>query len=79
MDTFLDYLYYDVMKRYWRGSVSEQQALAEWSAAGGKDWGDLCDAANLLAEEQSEIAFLAGFHLGFTLENTLRQQLGVVF
>lgn len=79
MDTFLEYLYCDVMKRYWSGSVSQQAALEAWEAAEGKDWDDLCDAAHLLAEEQGFSAFLAGFHLGFTLENTLRQQLGVVF
>lgn len=79
MDTLLEYLYIDAMKRIWSGSTSERKALAEWNAAQGKDWGEIYNAAQLLAERQSEIAFLAGFHLGLTLENTLWQQLGVLF
>lgn len=79
MDTFLDYLYCDVMKRYWNGSTSKKEALAEWEAAKGKDWPTLCDAAHLLAEEQSFAAFLAAFHLGAALERTLWQRSDVVF
>lgn len=79
MDTLLEYLYIDAMKRIWSGSTREQKALAEWNAAQGKDWGEIYNAAQLLAEQQSEIAFLAGFHLGLTLENTLWQQLDVLF
>ena len=79
MDTLLEYLYIDAMKRIWSGSTRERKALAEWNAAQGKDWGEIYNAAQLLAERQSEIAFLAGFHLGLTLENTLWKQLDVLF
>lgn len=79
MDTLLEYLYIDAMKRIWSGSAGERKALAEWNAAQGKDWGDIYNAAQLLAERQSEITFFAGFHLGLTLENTLWQQLDVLF
>lgn len=79
MDTFLDNLYCDIMDRYWNDSSGKREALAEWDAAKGKDWLDLCDAAQLLAEKQSFAAFLAAFHLGAALERTLWQQSDAVF
>lgn len=79
MDTLLEYLYADVMKRNWSGSPSEQEALEEWNRAEGKTWEEIYNAAQLLAERQSFTAFLAAFHLGFTLENTLWQQLTPLF
>ena len=79
MDTLLEYLYVDVMSRCWSGSPRQKEALQEWSAAEGKDWDDIYNAAQLLAEEQSMTAFLAGFHLGLTLENSLWKQVDVLF
>ena len=79
MDTLLQYLYVDVMKRCWSGSVSQEKALKEWNKAEGKRWEEIYNAAQLLAERQSVIAFLAGFHLGLTLENALWQQFDVLF
>ena len=79
MDTLLEYLYCDVARRCWEGSACQKKAREEFEAAQGKDWDEIYNAAQLLAERQSEIAFLAGFHLGLTLENTLWQQLGVLF
>ena len=79
MDTLLEYLYHDVRKRCWINSADRQKALEEWEAAKGKDWNELYDAAQLLAERQSFAVFLAAFHLGCSLENTLCQQLGQLF
>lgn len=79
MDTLLGYLYVDVMKRCWTGIPRQEEALKEWDAAEGKDWKDVYNAAQLLAEEQSVTAFLAGFHLGLTLENTLWKQFDILF
>ena len=79
MDISLEYLYHDVMKRYWINSADQERALEELEAAKGKSWNEICDAAQLLAEQQSFAVFLAAFHLGFSLENTLCQQLGQSF
>lgn len=79
MDTLLEYLYVDVMHRCWSGSPRQTEAVKEWKKAEGKDWEDIYNAAQLLAEEQSMTAFLAGFHLGCCLENDLWQQLGPLF
>ena len=75
MDTLLEYLYYDVKKRCWDDSVDQENALNELVAAKGKSWNEIYDAAQLLAGRQSFAIFLAAFHLGFLLENTLWQQL----
>lgn len=79
MDTLLEYLYADVMKRCWTGSPQQEEALEAWNRAEGKTWEEIYNAAQLLAEWQSFTAFLAAFHLGVTLENTLWQQLTPLF
>lgn len=79
MDMLLEYLYHDVMKRYWINSTDQERALEELETARGKSWNEICDAAHLLAERQSFSVFLAAFHLGFSLENTLCQKLGQSF
>ena len=79
MDMLLEYLYHDVIKHCWINSADQEKALEEWEAAEGKGWDEIYDAAQLLAERQSFAVFLAAFHLGFSLENTLRQQLGQSF
>ncbi len=79
MDTLLEYLYVDVMKRCWSGSTRRQEAVDELNKAEGKGWDDVYNAAQLLAEEQSITAFFAGFHLGLTLENSLWKQSKVLF
>lgn len=75
MDVLLENLYADVMKRYWRGSISEGEALKEWEQTEGKDWDDICDAASLLAYRQGLAAFFVGVHLGCSLEHDRRQLL----
>ena len=79
MDTLLEYLYCDVARRCWDGSASQKESREEFEAARGKDWGEIYNAAQLLAERQSFAVFLAAFHLGLTLENTFWQQRGVLF
>ena len=79
MDTLLEYLYVDVMKRCWEGSSSRKEAINELNQAEGKSWKEIYNAAQLLAEREGMTAFLAGFHLGLTLENTLWQRFDVLF
>jgi len=76
MEQMLNYLYYDVMRRCWHGSVCQWNATEEWNQAKDGAWEDICDAAAVMAEKQSLVAFLAAFHLGIMLENELWRQLG---
>lgn len=77
MDRLLEYLYTDVMRRYWNESPSFKKAWKDWENVQGKASSlKAKDAALLLAERQGCMAFLLGLHMGLSLENDLWKRLG---
>jgi hypothetical protein len=79
MDTLLEYFYHNVRQRCWNNSAAQKETLKEWETAKDKSWSEICDAAQILAEQQSFAIFLAAFHLGFSLETSLWRQMDQLF
>lgn len=76
MDKLLEYFYNDTMRRCWDDSEAFKEAWKEWeNTCGEKGTLEIKDAALLLAEKQSRIAFFLGLHLGFLTESSLWQEL----